>query len=87
MISSEIATATKPSYEKLFFKRSAIKTRTGRVVYIRKEFHDRILKIVQVIGENEFSLFNYLDNILEHHFSAYQEAITELYHKKHTGVF
>lgn len=74
-------------YETLFFKESAIKTRSGKVVYIRKEYHDRILKIVRVIGENEFSLFGYLDNILEHHFSTYQDEITELYRKKNTDVF
>lgn len=74
-------------YETLFFKESAIKTRSGKVVYIRKEYHDRILKIVRVIGENEFSLFGYLDNLLEHHFSTYQDEITELYRKKNTDVF
>ncbi|MEA4808699.1 hypothetical protein SDC9_32317 [bioreactor metagenome] len=74
-------------YETLFFKESAIKTRSGKVVYIRKEYHDRILKIVRVIGENEFSLFAYLDNILEHHFNTYQDEITELYRKKNTDVF
>ncbi|MDR2385006.1 MAG: DUF3408 domain-containing protein [Tannerella sp.] len=74
-------------YETLFFKDAAIKTRSGKVVYIRKEYHDRILKIVRVIGENEFSLFGYLDNILEHHFSTYQDEITELYRKKNTDVF
>jgi hypothetical protein len=75
------------AYETLFFKDAAIKTRSGKVVYIRKEYHDRILKIVRVIGENEFSLFNYLDNILENHFNTYQDEITELYNKKHTDVF
>ncbi|MDU1892138.1 MAG: DUF3408 domain-containing protein [Dysgonomonas sp.] len=74
-------------YESLFFKEAAIKTRNGKVVYIRKEHHDRIMKIVRVIGENEFSLFNYLDNILEHHFSTYQDEITKLYRKKNTDVF
>lgn len=74
-------------YETLFFKESPIKTRSGKVVYIRKEYHDRILKIVRVIGENEFSLFSYLDNILEHHFNTFQDDITELYRKKNTDVF
>ena len=74
-------------YENIFFKLSAIKTRNGKVVYIRKEHHDRIMKIVRVIGENEFSLFNYLDNILEHHFATYQDEITKLYRKKNTDVF
>jgi hypothetical protein len=74
-------------YETLFFKDAAVKTRSGKVVYIRKEYHDRILKIVRVIGENEFSLFAYLDNLLEHHFNTYQDEITELYRKKNTDVF
>ena len=74
-------------YENLFFKAASIKTRNGKVVYIRKEHHDRIMKIVRVIGENEFSLFNYLDNILEHHFATYQDEITKLYRKRSTDVF
>lgn len=81
---------TKPeqqSYVDLFFKESSIKTRSGKVVYIRKEYHDRIMKIVRVIGENEFSLFSYLDNVLEHHFSTFQDEITETYNKKDTNLF
>ena len=74
-------------YEDLFFKAASIKTRNGKVVYIRKEHHNRIMKIVRVIGENEFSLFNYLDNILEHHFATYQDEITKLYRKRNTDVF
>lgn len=74
-------------YENLFFKAASIKTRNGKVVYIRKEHHDRIMKIVRVIGENEFSLFNYLDNILEYHFATYQDEITKLYRKRNTDVF
>ncbi len=74
-------------YEVLFFKEAEVKTRSGKVVYIRKEFHDRILKIVRVIGENELSLFSYLDNVLEHHFAMFQEDITKLYKKKNTDIF
>jgi hypothetical protein len=83
----EAASAVEVGYEKLFFRKCDTKTRSGKVVYIRKEHHDRILKIVRVIGENEFSLFNYLDNVLENHFSTYQDEITELYRKKNTDVF
>jgi hypothetical protein len=74
-------------YEILFFKDAEVKTRSGKVVYIRKEFHDRILKIVRVIGENELSLFSYLDNVLEHHFEMFQGDITKLYKKKNTDIF
>ena len=74
-------------YEDLFFKAASIKTRNGKVVYIRKEFHERMMKIVQVIGENDYTLFDYLNNVLEHHFDTFQNEITELYRKKNTDIF
>ena len=67
-------------YKFLFVKEVAgSKSRVNKVVYIRKEHHDRILKIVQVIGKNEVSLFSFLDNVLAHHFATYQSELNELY--------
>ena len=74
-------------YESLFIRDASSNTRNGKTVYIRKEFHDRIMRIVQVIGYNELTLFSYIDNVLEHHFSAYQEVISDLYDKRNTGIF
>ena len=74
-------------YETCFFQKAKSTTRNGKVVYIRKEFHERIMRIVQVIGENDYSLFDYLNNVLEYHFDTYQNEITELYHKKNTDIF
>lgn len=70
-------------YEALFIRTAPTTTRSGKAVYIRKEFHDRIMRIVQNIGFNEVSLFSYIDNVLEHHFNTYQDEITELYRKRH----
>ena len=72
----------KQDYESLFFQKAKTTTRNGKSVYIRKEFHDRIMLIAQTIGSNELSLFSYLDNVLEHHFNTYQDDITELYRKR-----
>lgn len=69
-------------YESLFIRTAPTTTRSGKAVYIRKEFHDRIMRIVQTIGFNEVSLFSYIDNVLEHHFNTYQDDITELYRKR-----
>jgi hypothetical protein len=67
-------------YKSLFVKEVAgSKARVNKVVYIRKEHHDRILKVVQIIGRNEVSLFSFLDNLLEHHFSTWQGELNELY--------
>ena len=75
-------------YESLFIREAGgITAREGKTVYIRKQYHDRILKIVRVIGGNEVSLFSYLDNVLEHHFALFQEEITTLYNKKNEGIF
>lgn len=74
-------------YESLFIRNAPSNTRSGKTVYIRKEFHERITRIVQVIGRNELSLYSYLDNVLEHHFAAYQEEISELYKKRNDDIF
>jgi len=75
-------------YETLFIREAGgITAREGKTVYIRKQYHDRILKIVRVIGGNELTLFSYLDNVMEHHFALFQEEITTLYNKKNEGIF
>lgn len=75
-------------YESLFIRTAnGITAREGKTVYIRKQYHDRILKIVQVIGGNELSLFSYLDNVLEHHFASFQDEITTQYNRKNEGIF
>jgi hypothetical protein len=74
-------------YETLFVKESGVTARLGKTVYIRKEFHDRILKIIQVIGGNEVSLFSYIDNVLAHHFDSFQDDITQLYEQKNSSIF
>jgi hypothetical protein len=75
-------------YESMFIKESNITARLGKTVYIRKEYHDRILKIVQVIGANEVSLFSYIDNIIAHHFESFQDDISLSYKNKiSTNIF
>ena len=77
----------RPGYERLFIRNAPSNTRSGKTVYIRKEFHERITRIVQVIGKNELSLYSYLDNVLEQHFATYQEEISELYKKRNSDIF
>jgi hypothetical protein len=72
-------------YETLFIRESNITARLGKTVYIRREFHDRIQKIVQVIGGNEVSLFSYVDNLIEYHFEIFQDDIIELYRQRNNN--
>ncbi|MDH6355848.1 H+/gluconate symporter-like permease [Dysgonomonas sp. PH5-45] len=68
-------------YKKRFLVNANIPTRNGKQVGIRKKYHSRISKIVKVIGENEVTIFSYIDNVLKHHFDTFQDDISELYKK------
>lgn len=74
-------------YRSLFLKEAVIPARIGKTVYIRKEYHERILLILRVIGKDEVSLFSYIDNVLAHHFDTYQAEITELYNEHNRSIF
>ena len=66
-------------YKSLFIKQSDETARTGKSVYVRGEFHERIRKIVQTVGGNEVSIFSFIDNIIAHHFETYHDDIVKSY--------
>ena len=74
-------------YTSMFIQQSESKARSGKLVPIRPEYHERILKIVRVIGNDEISLFNYIDNVLTHHFEEFEEEIILNYKRKEYGYF
>lgn len=74
-------------YRELFMKEAAISARFGKTTYVRKEYHERIQRIVRVIARDEVSLFSYIDNVLAHHFATFQDEITELYNKNNESIF
>lgn len=63
-------------YESIFFKRPSTNARDGKTVYIRPDFHEKLSRIVQVIGEDKITIYAYLDNLLEYHFQEFGEQIT-----------
>lgn len=75
------------SYENLFFRQGDTSAREGKSVYIRAEFHQRIARIVQVIGEDKISIYTYLDNVLQAHFEQYKQEITESFQEKYKPIF
>ena len=74
-------------YKKRFLVNVNIPTRSGKLVGISKKYHSRISKIVKTIGDNEVTLFSYIDNILKHHFETFQDDISELYKKNSDGDY
>ncbi len=74
-------------YTALFIRHSDSKARSGKLVPIRPEYHERISKIVQVIGCGELSIFSFIDNVLTHHFEEFQEEIIKNYKEKNKDIF
>ncbi len=74
-------------FEQSYIRRSELSARSGKLVYIRQEYHERINKIIRVIGKDQISMFEYIDNILTEHFEQYEEQITKLYDEKLEGVY
>ena len=72
----------KLDYDTVFICGSNITARLGKQVYIRKEYHDRIQKMLHVIGGNEVTIAAFLDNVLTHHFTLFQDEIAESF-KRH----
>lgn len=73
-------------YEKIFFRNPDTNARNGKSVYIRPEFHERLSRIVQVIGEDKLTIYAYLDNVLEYHFQEFGEQITKSFNEKYKPI-
>ena len=73
-------------YESLFFKRTDTNARDGKTVYIRPDFHEKLSRIVQVIGEDKITIYGYLDNLLDYHFQEFGEQITKSYNDKYKPI-
>ncbi|PUV24442.1 DUF3408 domain-containing protein [Sphingobacterium athyrii] len=69
-------------FEETFLVNRFPSGRNGKVVYIRSEFHERLLRIVQLTREEKITLYSYIDNILEYHFREFGEDITEYFNEK-----
>lgn len=80
-------TKSKESYVDTFFKEVATKARDGKTVYIRPEFHEKLTRIIQVIGEDKVSIYAYLDNLLMNHFEEFKEIILEEFDQKYKPLF
>lgn len=68
---------TKGTYEKLFLNRKNMDKRGEKSIYLREEYHKRLSRIAQIIGEDKIPLYAYLDNILSHHFDLFEAIILE----------
>ncbi|ABQ06036.1 DUF3408 domain-containing protein [Flavobacterium johnsoniae] len=73
-------------YEAIFFKRPETNARNGKTVYIRPDFHEKLTRIVQVIGEDKITIYGYLDNLLEYHFQEFGDQIIASFNEKYKPI-
>ncbi len=73
-------------YERIFFKRPDTNARDGKTAYIRPDFHEKLSRIVQVIGEDKITIYAYLDNLLSYHFQEFGEQITKSFNDKYKPI-
>lgn len=74
------------NYEIIFFRKPDTNARDGKTVYIRPDFHEKLSRIVQVIGEDKITIYAYLDNLLDHHFQEFGEQITKSFNEKYKPI-
>lgn len=73
----EPAKKEKQDYGLTFLKRGELKSR--QCVYISKEAHSIVSKIVNTIADKEITVGGYIDTVLMHHFEENKDAINSLY--------
>lgn len=62
-------------------------SREGKLVYVRPDYHERIVRIVGVIGEGRVNISTYLNNVLAEHFKQHGDTIKELYAENIKDIF
>ncbi|SKA33051.1 Protein of unknown function [Chitinophaga eiseniae] len=65
------------NYGDRFLQHHTMTKRGEKSIYIRQEYHERLCRIVQVIGGDRIPLYAFLDNILQHHFEIFEKAILQ----------
>lgn len=65
------------SYTDTFLKSVNISGR--QLIYVNGDTHERLTKIVTVIGNRKVTLSSLLENIIQKHFEEYGEEINHLY--------
>ncbi|MBP2617838.1 DUF3408 domain-containing protein [Chryseobacterium jejuense] len=75
------------SYVEQFLTHHTMTKRGDKSIYIRPEYHERLSRIIQIIADDQISLYAYLDNILAYHFEMFEKEITDDFNKKYRPIF
>lgn len=72
-------------YRETYFMRVDLTDR--QPLYVSRATHEKLMKIVTVIGGHKATVSSYVENILLRHFDQYQDEINELYESKFEKPF
>lgn len=67
-------------YREIYFERVDFTNR--QPLWLTKETHLTLLKIVNVIGGHKATLSSYVENIIQQHLESHKEEINDLYENK-----
>ena len=76
---------TSGDYRETYFMRVDLTDR--QPLYVSRATHEKLMKIVTVIGGRKATVSSYVENILLRHFDQYQDEINELYESKFEKPF
>lgn len=76
---------TPGDYRETYFMRVDLTDR--QPLYVSHTTHEKLMKIVTVIGGRKATVSSYVENILLRHFDQFQDEINELYESKFEKPF
>lgn len=76
---------TPGDYRETYFMRVDLTDR--QPLYVSRTTHEKLMKIVTVIGGRKTTVSSYVENILLRHFDQFQDEINELYESKFEKPF
>ena len=71
--------STPADYRETYFQKMELPDR--QPIYVSRSTHEKLMKIVMVIGELKATVSSYVETIILNHFDQYQDEINELYKK------
>lgn len=84
---NESENVDKATYEDIFLRDVRGTARHGKSVYIDPDHHKKLSRIVQVIGDDNITIYAYLYNLLNHHFQEFEQEITISFNEKNKPLF
>ena len=72
-------------YRETYFRKVELTDR--QPLYVSRTTHEKLMRIVTVIGGRKVTVSSYVENILTHHFEQHQDEINALYESNYQKPF